>query len=67
MTTTDISNGAGSVDSSKDIDVTTEATEEAKQILARSRYEAFRLVTEARDEAETILDGARAEAAGTIR
>jgi len=41
--------------------------DEAKRILARSRYEAFRLVTEARNEAETILDEARAEAAGTVK
>lgn len=67
MTTTDISKDAGAVDSSNEAGVTAEATEEAKQILARSRYEAFRLVTEARNEAETILDGARTEAAGTVK
>jgi cell division septum initiation protein DivIVA len=67
MTTTDISEDADAVDSSKEANIVAEANEEAKQILARSRYEAFRLVTEARDEAETILDEARAEAAGTVK
>ena len=42
-----------------------EAAEDAsRQLLAKARYDAFRLMTEARDEAEQILDEAKAEAAG---
>lgn len=41
--------------------------EQARQIVAKARYEAFALVTEARGEAEAILDEARAEASGRIR
>lgn len=36
--------------------------DEAKSILAKARYEAFRLMTDARAEAEEILDDARTEA-----
>ena len=42
-----------------------QAEDASRQLLAKARYDAFRLMTEARDEAETILDEARAEAAGT--
>ena len=46
-----------------DIDATTPAAaDEAKDILAKARYEAFRLMTDARQEAEEILDQARTEA-----
>ncbi len=38
------------------------AEDASRQLLAKARYDAFRLMTEARDEAETILDEARAEA-----
>ena len=41
------------------------AVDASRQLLAKARYDAFRLMTEARDEAETILDEARAEAEGT--
>jgi len=46
-------------------DQTDQAEDASRQLLAKARYDAFRLMTEARDEAETILDEARAEAAGT--
>jgi len=46
-------------------DSTQQAEDASRQLLAKARYDAFRLMTEARDEAETILDEARAEAAGT--
>jgi cell division septum initiation protein DivIVA len=39
------------------------ATNEARQIIAKARYEAFRMVTEARNDADAILAEARAEAA----
>ena len=42
-----------------------QAVDASRQLLAKARYDAFRLMTEARDEAETILDEARAEAEGT--
>lgn len=42
-----------------------QAEDASRQLLAKARYDAFRLMTEARDEAETILDEARAEAEGT--
>jgi F0F1-type ATP synthase membrane subunit b/b' len=42
-----------------------QAEDASRQLLAKARYDAFRLMTEARDEAETILDEAKAEAAGT--
>lgn len=46
-----------------DIDAATPAAaDEAKDILAKARYEAFRLMTDARQEAEEILDQARTEA-----
>ncbi len=68
MTTTET---AHSVNATNDVtvndDVLDAANEQAKQILASSRYEAFRLVTEARTEAETIIDGARSEAAGVVK
>jgi vacuolar-type H+-ATPase subunit H len=44
---------------------TQQAEDASRELLAKARYDAFRLMTEARDEAETILDEARAEAAGT--
>jgi vacuolar-type H+-ATPase subunit H len=48
-----------------DEDTSAQAEDASRQLLAKARYDAFRLMTEARDEAETILDEARAEAAGT--
>jgi vacuolar-type H+-ATPase subunit H len=42
-----------------------QAEDASRQLLAKARYDAFRLMTEARDEAEMILDEAKAEAAGT--
>lgn len=46
-------------------ETTQQAEDASRQLLAKARYDAFRLMTEARDEAETILDEAKAEAAGT--
>lgn len=48
-----------------DADTNQQAEDASRQLLAKARYDAFRLMTETRDEAETILDEARAEAAGT--
>ncbi len=45
-------------------DDTRQAEDASRELLAKARYDAFRLMTEARDEAETILDGATAEAGG---
>ncbi|VAW09218.1 hypothetical protein MNBD_ACTINO01-2148 [hydrothermal vent metagenome] len=68
MTTTETAHSANATnDVTVDDDVLDAANEQAKQILASSRYEAFRLVTEARTEAETIIDGARSEAAGVVK
>lgn len=39
----------------------------ARQLLAKARYDAFKVMTETNEEAEVILAKARAEAAGTIR
>ncbi|GMQ93692.1 MAG: hypothetical protein BMS9Abin12_1172 [Acidimicrobiia bacterium] len=39
----------------------------SRELLAKARYDAFKLMTEASQEAETILDEARAEAAGTVK
>lgn len=52
-------------DDASDTDQTQQAEDTSRQLLAKARYDAFRLMTEARDEAETILDEAKAEAAGT--
>ncbi|MDJ0792575.1 MAG: hypothetical protein QNJ71_11830 [Acidimicrobiia bacterium] len=46
---------------------TGDAQDAAKQILAKARYDAFRLVTDAREEAESILDEARLEAKTIVR
>ncbi|MEZ5175987.1 MAG: hypothetical protein R2823_07260 [Acidimicrobiia bacterium] len=47
-----------------DIDASVaEATAKAKQIIAKARYDAFRMVTDARDEAEAILVDARSSLA----
>ncbi len=48
-----------------DADTSQQAEDASRQLLAKARYDAFRLMTEAREEAETILDETRAEAAGT--
>ncbi len=42
-----------------------QAEDASRQLLAKARYDAFRLMTESREEAETILDEAKAEVAGT--
>lgn len=36
------------------------------ELIAKARYDAFRLMTEARSEADEVLDQARAEAGGTV-
>ena len=65
MTTTETAHSADATnDVTSNDNVLDAVNEQAKQILASSRYEAFRLVTEARTEAETIIDEARSEAAG---
>ena len=68
MTTTDTAHSAETAGDvvSEDANIDA-ANEKAKQTLATSRYDAFRLVTEARKEAETILDEARSEAAGIAK
>jgi vacuolar-type H+-ATPase subunit H len=40
--------------------------DEARQLMAKARFDAFQLVTEARKEAESILDEARQEAAEIV-
>lgn len=66
MTTTNMQPDAAAVSGSDDdaVEETTSpsAAEEAKAVLAKARYEAFRLVTDARSEAEEILEQARTEA-----
>jgi vacuolar-type H+-ATPase subunit H len=67
MTTDQIKNvesAAGAPHDVPDSDVAADrATNEARQIIAQARYEAFRMVTEARNDADAILADARAEAA----
>lgn len=58
MHDTDTTVGASTADQAD------QAEDASRQLLAKARYDAFRLMTEARDEAETILDEAKAEAAG---
>ena len=53
-------------DSSGDGATSASADDTAKKVLAKARYDAFRLVTDAREEAESILDEARAEAAALV-
>lgn len=75
--TTETKHEAAATDPSVDVDVTEEVADEhltaaspgdqATEVLAKARYDAFRLVTEARQEAETILDQAREEAAEITR
>jgi cell division septum initiation protein DivIVA len=67
MTTTDIQRGTAPVAAEEDViaagvDPPTSVDDEARSILARARYEAFRLMTDAREEAEEILAQARLEA-----
>jgi hypothetical protein len=69
MTTTDMQRGASHVAAEEDMiaagnDPLPSADDQAKSILAKARYEAFRLMTNAREEAEEILAQARAEADG---
>ena len=70
MTTTDMQHEASHATSRDASDGPSSATsipttsDPPSELLAKVRYEAFRLVTEAREEAEEILDEARAEAAG---
>lgn len=70
MTTTNMQPDAAAVSGSDDDTVaaptSNDAAAEAKEVLAKARYEAFRLMTDARAEAEEILEQARAEAE-TIR
>lgn len=65
-TTQDVDQSAGTAGEEAALDAVAEHAEDAsRELLAKARYDAFRLMTEARDEAETILDEARAEATGT--
>lgn len=69
MTTTDMQRGTSHVAAEEDMiaagtDPLPSADDEAKSILAKARYEAFRLMTDAREEAEDILAQAREEADG---
>lgn len=41
--------------------------DDAKGLMAKARYDAFKLMTEARDEAESILEAARSEAADIVK
>lgn len=65
MTTANVqhdANSAAEVEDVADIDTNVPApADEAKEVLAKARYEAFRLMTDARQEAEEILDQARTE------
>lgn len=70
MTTNQIANqSTGGGDTTADItgrDSRHDVESASRELLAKARYDAFRLMTEARGEAETILHEARAEAAGTV-
>ena len=65
MTATEMQHDATAASNTGDATAGTspEPEDEAKSILAKARYEAFRLMTDARTEAEEILDDARSEAA----
>jgi vacuolar-type H+-ATPase subunit E/Vma4 len=64
-TSHDVDQSTGSVGGEMVVEAATEQAEDAsRELLAKARYDAFRLMTEARDEAETILDEVRAEASG---
>lgn len=71
MTTTDTHEGTPDTtvggDAVSPSDATSGPTDQAKDILAKARYDAFRLMTDARKEAEEILEDARSEAAGIVR
>jgi hypothetical protein len=70
MTTKQIANqstdGGGNTADNADVASRQEVESVSRDLLAKARYDAFRLMTEARGEAETILDEARAEATGTL-
>ncbi len=70
MTTRQIANqstdGGGNTADNADVASRQEVESVSRDLLAKARYDAFRLMTEARGEAETILDEARAEATGTL-
>jgi hypothetical protein len=59
--------GGSSTDDAADQNAQPQSENASRELLAKARYDAFRLMTEAREEAESILDQARAEAAGTIK
>ncbi len=63
MSTDPIEHHDGGVVDASDPDAVLEAAQtEANQIVAKARYEAFRMMTDARNEAEAILAGAEATA-----
>ncbi len=63
----DAESAVGATGGSTDPDAAFErATNEARQIIAKARYEAFRTVTGARNDADSILDNARSEAAANV-
>lgn len=64
-TSEDVDQSAGAAVEATSLEAVSEhAADASRELLAKARYDAFRLMTEARDEAETILDEARAEASG---
>jgi hypothetical protein len=72
MTTTDVQKGAVAAapqtnDSDAGPDKAQRAESAANELLAKARYDAFKLVTDARTEAESVLDEARAEADGIVK
>ena len=72
MTTTDVQKGAVAAapqtdDSDAGPDEAQRAESAANELLAKARYDAFKLVTDARTEAESVLDEARAEADGIVK
>ncbi len=72
MTTTDVQEDAVAAasktdDSAAGSDPSEQAESAANAVLAKARYDAFKLVTDARSEAEIVLDEARTEADAIIK
>jgi cell division septum initiation protein DivIVA len=72
MTTTDVQKDAVAAaskvdDSAAGPDPSKQAESAAHALLAKARYDAFKLVTDARSEAESVLDEARTEADAIIK
>jgi len=64
---TDTSAGTSVLTTAGAVDTGSRGDDGSLELIAKARYDAFRLMTDARSEADEILDQARAEAGGTVK